>query len=647
MKYLQNFLSLCMVLSFFCAGNILSTESDSIVLKPIKITASIGGNFSLHSADFAALPGIPNCCSGFRTGIGIAPAFSAGIEFIPENYLFCKTYAYGFSLNYSDVGGNLTTEEFSFNVISGNTLNRAISRHNLATNLSVITIDPYITLYPLSNAPLGITVGASAGVFITKSFTQSQEIIEPRTIKWVETGTSIKGAATGTIPNAQSIFIAPFLGIRYDIPLTQQITFSPNVRILPQITPFVNDLVWSAFHIRPSMEFQYRLVEPQPEKLPPPPPPVEVPKKLELAIIVKNQDGSIIHDGETVNVTYEIQKKRYAHDAAPIVFFKKNASDISPQIPLAPTSSEENAQASVLLGLVTLLRENAEAKVELVGYAAPDESASIADARVGNVAQFLVDKGVDNIQVLKRTVKPDGTVREIRDELLDEERSVRIIVNGKFQTIPVVYEESETKHSSISLYFEPRIIAEAIPFQAFGKVNFEMKKMFDLGDKNMTIQFTTNDILQGQPTRIVFDYALADATDRRTASGLQFKISPSVKTLIENNKFISSTSSNNDFVLGYFNFNASEFASVNFETIEYIKNAIKNGKKIQLSPKTDNFGTPEYNLSLAKSRVKSALQLLGLDESKCTINYDNIQQNYDPSAIARILHRTVTVKVLE
>ena len=161
---------------------------------------------------------------------------------------------------------------------------------------------------------------------------------------------------------------------------------------------------------------------------------------------------------------------------------------------------------------------------------------------------------------------------------------MRIVINGKQQTIPVVFEQSETKHTSITLYFEPRIIAEAIPFQAFGKVNFEMKKMFDLADKDMTLQFTTNDILQGQPTRIVFDYALADATDRRTAAGLQFKISPTVTTLIENNKFYSSNMSNSDYVLGYFNFNASEFASVNMETLEYIKNAIKNGKKIQLSP---------------------------------------------------------------
>ncbi len=649
MRYLQIFLFTCIFICFFCFTNLLHSEQDSTMLKPIKITASIGGNISLHNANFAQLPGIPNCCSGFTKGNGFSPVFSAGIEFVPENLLFSLPYTYGISLGYAGVGGDLTTEEFSFNVISGNTLSRAISRHNLATNISVVTLDPYITLFPLSCAPLGITAGVSAGAFVAKTFTQSQEIIEPNTIKWVETGSSIKGAASGTIPNSQSIFIAPFMGIRYDIGLTQQITLSPNVRISPQITPFVNDLTWTAIHIRPSIDFQYRLAEPQPEKLPPPPPPppLEIPKKLELAIVVKKQDGSIINDGETVKVTYEIQKKVYAHDAAPIVFFKKNTSDISPQIPLASTSSEENAQASVLLGLVSLLRENVEAKVELVGYAAPDESASIADERVGNVAKFLLDNGVDNIQILTRIVKPEGTVREIRDELLDEERSVRIVINGKQQTIPVVFEQSETKHTSITLYFEPRIIAEAIPFQAFGKVNFEMKKMFDLADKDMTLQFTTNDILQGQPTRIVFDYALADATDRRTAAGLQFKISPTVTTLIENNKFYSSNMSNSDYVLGYFNFNASEFASVNMETLEYIKNAIKNGKKIQLSPKTDNFGTPEYNVNLAKSRVKSAMQLLGIDESKCTINYDNIQQNYDPSAIARILHRTVTVRVIE
>lgn len=649
MKYLQNYLFAYIFICFFCFTNLLHGEKDSTILKPIKITASLGGNISLHSANFAELPGIPNCCSGFTKGNGFSPTFSAGIELVPENLLFNLPYTYGISLGYAGVGGDLTTEEFSFNVISGNSLNRVISRHNLATTLSVISIDPYISLFPLKDIPFGITIGASAGTYITKTFSQNQEIIEPSNLKWVETGSSIRGAASGTIPSTQSLFIAPFMGLRYDIPLTEQIALATNLRVLPQITPFVQDLVWSALHIRPSLEFQYRLAEPKPERLPPPPPPppIEVPKKLELAIVVKRQDGSPISDGESIKVQYEILKKRYSHDAAPIIFFKKNMADIPPQIPLSSASSEENAQAAVLLGLVSLLRENVDTKVELIGFSAPDEPSGIADERVENVAKFLFENGVDNVQVAKRILKQEGTVREMREELLDEDRSVRILVNGKMRTIAVTFEQQQTTHTPITLFFEPKIIAESTPYQAFGKVNFEMKKMFDLNDKNMTLQFTTNDIMQGQPTRIVFDYALADANDRRTAAGLQFKISPTVNTVIENKKFYSSGSENNDYILGYFNFNASEFSSINFETLQYIKAEIQKGKKIQLFPKTDNFGTPEYNLNLAKSRIKSTLQLLGIDESKCIINYDNVQQNYDPSAIARILHRTVTVKVIE
>lgn len=635
------------LLCALCVITVCSAQDDSVKLKPYKITGSIGGAFSFHNANFAALPGIPNCCSGFTNGFGFSPTLSLGFEIIPNNQLLSLPYTYGVSLGYAGIGGDLSTEEFTFNYITGNTLNKVISRHNLETSISVISIDPYVTIFPLDQTPLGVTVGLSSGLVISKTFEQSQEITEPSTLKWVESGSPVKGSASGAIPQAQSLFFAPFIGLRYDIPLSSHYVVVPNVRLLPQLNSFVKDLEWSALHIRPSIELQYRFAEPQPEKLPPPPPPpVEIPKKLELSFILKRSDGTIVNEGESVKVDYEIRKQRYVHDAAPIVFFKRNSSEIPPQIPLAASSSEETAQSSVLIGLVALLRNDVDAKVELIGYHASDESSKVAENRVDNVNAFLLENGVDNGQITKRTVKQEGTTRDIREELLDEERSVRILVNKNMNTIPVVYEQEQTFHAPIILYFEPRIIADAMPYKAFGRVDFEMKTMRELNEKNDTLRFNTKDILIGQPTRVRIDYAVADATDRRKAAGQQFKISPSVKTIVETKKF-NTSNAKSEVVLGYFNFNDSEFASVNSEAVQLLKSALAAGKKIQLSPKTDNFGTPEYNLNLAKSRIKSALQLLSADESQCTIIYDDVQQNYDPSPVARILHRTVVAKIIE
>jgi len=635
------------VVCALCIITVGSAQEDSIILKPYKVTGSIGGAFSFHSANFAALPGIPNCCSGFTNGFGISPTVSLGIELLPEGKFLSLPYTYGISLGYAGIGGDLSTEEFTFNYITGNTLNKVISRHNLETSISVISIDPYITAFPIDHIPLGVTVGLSAGLVISKTFEQSQEITEPSILKWVESGSSVKGSASGTIPDAQSLFFAPFIGLRYDLPLSSQLLLVPQARFLPQITSFVKDLEWSALHIRPSIEVQYRFAEPQPEKLPPPPPPpVEIPKRLELSFILKRSDGTIIRDGETVNVEYEIHKQRYIHDAAPIVFFKRNSSEIPPQIPLSSSSSEETAQSSVLIGLVSLLRMDVDAKVEFIGYHASDESSKIAEDRVENVTAFLLENGVDKGQISKKMIKQEGTARDMREELLDEERSVRIVVNKSMNTIPVVYEQEQTHHKPIILYFEPKIIADAAPFKAFGRVDFEMKTMHELDENNDTLRFNTKDILIGQPTRVRVDYAVADATDRRKAAGQQCKISPSVKTIVETKKFSANTTKS-ELILGYFNFNDSEFASVNSEAVQLLKSALAAGKKIQLSPKTDNFGTPEYNLNLAKSRIKSALQLLSVDESQCSIIYDDVQQNYDPSPVARILHRTVVAKIIE
>lgn len=624
------------------------SQEDTLKLKPIALVGGAGMNFSFHSADFTALPGIINCCSGYTGGFGLNPTFLLGAEFFPEGRLFNMPYRYGIRVGYSGANGDLTTEEFSFNKIEGNNVEQVISRHTLTTKLPLLVIEPSLVLFPIENNSLGIVIGISGGLFMSKTFEQSQEIIQPSNILWLETGSSVKGSASGDIPQAGSLFIAPLIGVRYDIPLNEQWTLVPSITALPQVTPFVSSLNWSAIHTRALVEIQYRLAEPQPEKIapPPPPPPPPAPKRLELAITLKKANGDIVKDGDKIHFTIATTKTKYSHDAAPILFFKKTSAEIAPVVPLSETSSEESAQSSVLIGLVSLLKTDADSKVELKGISAADESPELAKQRAENVANYLFEQGIDRTQVRISSSPQSGTIREIREELLDEDRSVRIFVNGSLKTIPVVYEKSDKKSDPIQFSFEPIIVAEATPYQAFGKLDFEMRTVQKLDENTRSITVNPNDLFAGAPTKTKLDYALADGEDRRTAAGLGFTFIPDNKETLIENRFGSGIKTD-ELILGYFNFDGTEFSAVNEEAVQSVKDALKTGKKVELYPKTDNFGTGEYNLELAKARIKSALKILNTKEESIVIRLDNVQQNYDPSAVSRILHRTVIAKIIE
>lgn len=623
-------------------------QEDTLKLKPIALVGGAGMNFSFHSADFTALPGIINCCSGYTGGFGLNPTFLLGAEFFPDGKLFDMPYRYGIRVGYSGANGDLTTEEFSFNKIEGNNVEQVISRHTLTTKLPLIVIEPSLVLYPIENNSLGIIVGLSGGLFMSKTFVQSQEIIQPSNILWLETGSTVKGSASGDIPQAGSLFIAPLIGVRYDIPLNEQWAIIPSITALPQITSFVSSLDWNALHTRAMVEIQYRLAEPQPEKIapPPPPPPPPAPKRLELAVTLKKANGDIVKDGEKIRFTIVTTKTRYSHDAAPILFFRKSSSEISPIIPLSETSSEETAQTSVLIGLVSLLKADADSKVELKGISAADESPELAKQRAENVASYLFEQGIDKSQVRISSSSQSGTIREIREELLDEDRSVRIFVNGSLKTIPVVYEKSDKKSDPIQFSFEPIIVAEAAPYQAFGKLDFEMRTVQKLDITTRSIIVNPDDLFASSPTKAKLDYALADAEDRRTAAGLGFTFIPDNKETIIENRFGSGMKTD-EYILGYFNFDGTDFSAINEEAVKTVREALQVGKKVELYPKTDNFGTGEYNMELAKSRLKSALKLLNTKEESIIIRLDNVQQNYDPSAVSRILHRTVIAKIID
>lgn len=639
------------IITFCLLCTLANSQEDTVKLKPIAITASAGVNLSFHSADFTALPGIVNCCSGYTGGFGFNPTFTIGTEFIPDDKLFSLPYRYGIRIGYSGANGDLSTDEFSFNKISGNSVEKVISRHTLKTTLPLVTIEPSITLFPLENTPLGVTIGVTGGFFISKKFEQSQEIITPSNTFWVETGTATKGTASGDIPEANALFIAPSLGFRYDVPLSKQWALVPSVTASPQITPFVKSLSWSAFHTRAMVEVQFRLAEPEPEKIAPPPPPPPppappVPKRLELAITLKKENGDIVKDGEKIPFTIETTKQRFSHDAAPIVFFRKSSAELSPIIPLAESSSLETVQSSVLLGLVTLLKTNTDNTVELKGFSASDESADLAEQRAGAIANYLYEQGVDKSQVKLSSVSNRATIRDTREELLDEDRSVRIFVNGSLKTILVSYEKVSKKHDVIRFIFEPTIIAEATPFNAFGKVDLEMRTMEKIDDKTRSIVIKGSDLFQEGPTRAKVDFAVADAEDRRTAAGVGFTFIAMNKEVIIENRF-GNESKTNEYILGYFNFDGTDFSAVNDDAVKSIRSALASGKKVELSPRTDNFGTGEYNIELAKARIKSTLKLLGVKEESVSIKLDNVQQNYDPSAVARILHRTVIAKIID
>jgi hypothetical protein len=130
----------------------------------------IYANFGLnmHTADFRALPGVPNCCPKFEDGDGLGLSLGALFEmdFTSELFLAAR-------LGYTDLSGELNSIEPT-TIILNNVQTAGEFTHTVDANIQAVTVQLLAGYRIIPN--LSFYAGFGAGNVINATYDQVEQI---------------------------------------------------------------------------------------------------------------------------------------------------------------------------------------------------------------------------------------------------------------------------------------------------------------------------------------------------------------------------------------------------------------------------------------------------------------------------------------
>lgn len=315
----------------------LSPEERQLkqLLQPrIGLFGQLGLN--LHSGSFYGLPEALSCMEldaapmGGDMGFGFGGGALFELPLNPKWFLEAR-------LGYSSVGTTLATRaDIGPTLVNTGESDTAtvISEHSLEASLGLIGGGITIGWRPLS-IPVTFRLGPDFGIFMQKSYTQQEEIVEPSSAAFIgpnDENTRIRNASSGDIRNTAAQ-IAATVGADYELPMNADRTLLlvPELRYSFPITKVRSDLDWKIHQIRAGVAVKYSF--PIPKPLPPVPPsgePTEPPPPPPQPVLAANvQPVGVGKDGverEVLKITVEEFINTQTHALLNYIFFDENSS---------------------------------------------------------------------------------------------------------------------------------------------------------------------------------------------------------------------------------------------------------------------------------------------------------------------------------
>ncbi len=652
----------------------LQSKGEGYTNFVIKGSANINGN--LYLSDFKQLPGIENESPGFTSAFGLGASFGIGAEYIFDDKLFGSDFRYGFQVLYTNLSANYSVEEKIGNNIVGNSLGQPyVVDHRLEPSISAILTEHIIVVNPFSGTPVSFLGGFRAGFPISNKFSQEEDLIKPAGAEFLEGGT-IRYKSSGEIPEASSFYFALVFGARYEGYKIGDISFNPELTYAYGLTNMVSSLDWKAGGVRLGISIQYNvpkavaappLPAPLPELPMPEQPPKPKPALLELTIGIKynsikynnidNNDNIDTDIADGGNISYDVKIEEYYEDFkfVPVLYYEKG--ETVPAVVPAEISNilGMSARIDILYGAIQYLKQNENVNVGLIPYIPAGEDENIISGRVKFITGRFDSAGLGNRLSIRKTKIVSDEFSY--DELKDESRKIEFEFSSGDKAIEYK-SENQKKYVSenISLRLYADIVAEAKPYVYEGSVEVQGRPAVTFDNEDYILNLPPDQLLElsgNEENTIVFTAMVKDAEskeiDRKVSVNLiaRERIAASYKNLNTNNSKNTNNSNYEQFVLGYFRFDRSTFFYVDKNVVGAVKQALRDGKKVQLLALTDNLGTEEHNSTLASKRVKSALDELMISDKDIEVIIPNSPLFPNTGAYGRSLNRSVIVRILQ
>ncbi|OGU11761.1 MAG: hypothetical protein A2X61_12200 [Ignavibacteria bacterium GWB2_35_12] len=544
---------------------------------------------------------------------------------------------------YSYLSADLTREEFIGHVITGNTYTNGISKHIVESAISMVMIEPQFIIYPTDEYPLSTFTGLQFGIPVSMNYLQEERLISPD-FGTYENGQTTRGHSDGDIPLPSSLYFALSLGARYELYKFGNFSILPELRFNLGLTNLTEHFNWKASSLSIGAVLQYNpaITKQKPPTIPPQPvlPKPPVSSAPELAIKVFN-DGYELKNGDTlkVKVIDSVFIKKYF--VSPLIFFHDNVTEIRDfgKIP----DTQEEAQKLSLIAVKNYLENNPDAGVTIISSSIEDDD--------NDVITKINENVVEQLNIDEKRVKQKSIIKKNKykyPELENENRYIKFEFGNNKQEL-IVHGDTIVKSSfdNIVLEIVPKIKSEG-EYDFKGQIKSSAGNKIELNEaeKNYKLNeiLSADELKKGIKLSVIAN--VKDKSSQEAKAELEFILKPEAveKVVIENS--VNKDGANfTEYILGFCEFGKADFYSVNQHALEFTKNAIKDGKTIEILPLTDSLGTTDYNKNLANKRAEAALKILSINKNNSNVIIPDKYFFSNSTPEGRLLNRSVLVRI--
>lgn len=644
---LFSYVQLLILFIAFSAEN-LSAEKST----PFTIVAGGGTNLNFHTSDFLNLTGMNRCCDNFQSGFGVGANVFVGFEYKLNQKVFDFPISLSFLTGYSNLFGQLKRDEFIGNIIVGNTYTRGESEHTIDPKLSTFYFEPSVVFSPIKTLPFSFKLGLSGAVHSDIEFTSKETLTNPSDGTF-ENGSKERALVNSKQANSSGMLFSVLAAVRYEAYRSGNFYISPEIQYNFPLGNFSKDVKWTVHSLRAGVALAYTIPQAAPEPpapapaptLPAPPPAIEKP----IASISLFADGKAVT--ETTPAVIKISTTKYFNDYSikPVIYFKPNSTD-EQVVTFVP-----NRQTEVFDSYLAKMKESGmDGKFKIVIGTTTGEDANIGARRLEYVLSRIEKAGIDKDRATHEIVETNP--EKLRHSEMADELCFAKIVAGDGKEIQNVAVENLSKRKVE--YAAPALRVEMTPknqndLAYSGEVTIGGKRVASISGKETSFSLSDADcqqIADASDSKGKVSVTYKNKMEASSSAEYPFSVRAERQPAKEMHRFIEIEEYSIEsrmYFLGFFDFDRSNFTSVNEYALSEAKAALAKGQTVEIIPLHDKFGEPEYNAKLLASRANTAMKLIGNNERLSIKNPKEGSYMFDnDTPLGRILSRSVIVRIL-
>ncbi|MFP4368864.1 MAG: OmpA family protein [Bacteroidota bacterium] len=585
-----------------------------------KLFGNASAGLNVYSSSFTELPGYYDCCRNYDFAAGLGYSSEIGGEYLFDKQFAGYTLGYSLSFGYNYLAAAYNIEQKLGYKLDEDEAQEVYVNHFLDAGLSYLSINNRLNIY--TGKKTDINLGVSVGIPVRSSFEKREELLRPEGLKF-ENGLEVRNQVSGELPELYGLRLGIIAGAGMEVWNNRSWALKPFINLNYSLTDVISGVEWKAHNARLGVQLSYRIQKPA--KLPPMPPPApklpkpeppELPEKPAIALTVE-YDGKMLNSGDTVFVALSETRIVRNYKLKPVVIFEKNSTDIY--------SESRAVQITEMQSAVIEKLKDKQLDIEVT--ATIDEAPGTIDKRAEFVREVF-----NNSKITENIIDTAGIKYP---ELISESRYLKFTEQVMPDFRKIIGRKIELKDHRLSYGYDIKNtdkdpdVTVNINGKALSKPHESIKPSDYLVDGKAEIKIMAE---------------VKDEFDRSAIEEFTLSVRADTSYIIEEAP-LTGTGEENEYILGFFDFNGESFTYIDESVITKVKQAIEKGRKVSIIAYTDNLGTEAYNRTLSRERANSALEILGLPAGSAEIIIPEGYLIENDTPYGRMMNRSVLIRI--